>query len=256
MRPFFLFFIVFSLAGLPWTGFAETDWTGAAERSDLPAAAELLAAVRERLPLTPITLKGRLLTGPSLRRLTKVMAIDTALDLSADPAFARITLRDAFGFPAEELTVFRQEGSPAQFTYRRGSPLASSPLPSLYAPIRNTDITWNDLSLSVLWADNAATLGEEKIRGRDCYVLRATADAPAPTLYLWVDKAVTVLLQIEERDAVGTAVRRLTVKSIKKIDDMWMMKNLEVRSLPSNHRTVLQIQEIQAEDGAIPLPEE
>ena len=50
-----------------------------------------------------------------------------------------------------------------------------------------------------------------------------------------------IALQMEEIDADGRLRRRMTVKNIKKISEQWMIKNLEIRSYPSLHHTLIRI---------------
>jgi hypothetical protein len=55
-----------------------------------------------------------------------------------------------------------------------------------------------------------------------------------------------MLLRAEGLAADGRVIRRLWVKSVKKINDRWMVKDLEVQQTPSPHRTKLTIHDVEA----------
>jgi len=61
---------------------------------------------------------------------------------------------------------------------------------------------------------------------------------------LWIGKQQHLLLQAEGVDANGKVVRRLWVKSCKKIDEKWIVKEMEIQSYPVVHRTKLHILEV------------
>ena len=66
----------------------------------------------------------------------------------------------------------------------------------------------------------------------------------AACLRVWIDESLFMLIQMEEYDSHHRRKRRLSVKKIKKISDIWMVKDMEVRSYPSKHRTLLCIDDI------------
>jgi len=53
-----------------------------------------------------------------------------------------------------------------------------------------------------------------------------------------------MLLQAEGLNDSGRTIRRLWVKSIRKVNDTWMIKDLEVEEVGSGHRTRLVILEV------------
>jgi hypothetical protein len=65
---------------------------------------------------------------------------------------------------------------------------------------------------------------------------------------MWVDTRVSMLLQAEGYDKLGDCVRRLSVKSFKKINDEWMIKDLEVEDLPAGSRTILRVRDAEVVD--------
>ena len=114
------------------------------------------------------------------------------------------------------------------------------------------DFSWTDLTLGFLWWPDPKMVGMAKKKGRPCFVV----DVPSPVLEpagayagmrLWIDTHVNVLLQAEGYDTKGDVVRRMTVKSFQRIDDLWTIKNLHVQSLPSGHKTTLRVRDLKVE---------
>ncbi len=234
--------------------------------ASLPPAEDVLRKVRTQLPTEPLLIKGRLLCGKRLGILEKAYYVDTFLELGQNPMSARYTLRDMFGTPVEQLTIIRKPDQAPVFKYEKGYPLQPAPVPDLYSAIKGTQITWNDLNLSFLWWQNGTTIGRENRLGRDCIIIEFASPVhktnglesarsetqvglerprrAESTVRLWIDEHLLLLIQMEEYDAQGNRQRRLSVKKIKKISDLWMIKDMEIRSYPSKHRTILRIDDI------------
>jgi hypothetical protein len=231
----------------------------ASEAQSLPSGDVLLAQVISQLPKEPLRLTGELIArkrhGVVLRRLE----FEMFLNWGAVPSKARYVLRDAFGVELEQLTVLRDGGS-AEFEYATGSPLTNAPTPDLFQSVQQTDVSWMDLALSFLWWKGAKVTGVEKVLDRPCYVV----DVPAPVMAgsapgadsryasvrVWIDQEMRMLFQAEGRDAKGQAIRRLWVRSFKKFGDRWMIKDMEVQQEPGDHRTKLQMHDVQTEARA------
>ena len=56
-----------------------------------------------------------------------------------------------------------------------------------------------------------------------------------------------MLLQAEGYSEDGNLVRRLWVKGFKKINERWMIKDMEIQSYPYRHRTRLRVREVAAD---------
>ncbi len=243
------------IAGLAWG----TALVAAANNDPETISAEqLLAGVRENIASEPMLIKGRLMRGERLGRLEQAFLLEALLDWGKQPPAASYTLSDAFGTPLARLTVIHRPGGMADFQYEEGQPLQAMPLPDLNQSIAGTVITWNDLSLAFLWWPDGQVLGHANLRGRDCYIIElpvptqhasaaAASTRLAHAMRLWVDQSLATFIQMEEYDAAGKLMRRLSVKNFKKIQDIWMIKNLDIRSYPSHHRTQIQVNELTAQ---------
>lgn len=217
------------------------------------SAPEWLAAVRAQLPRQPTWIKGWLSTDQQ-----PMLNLDMLLHLGNEPPWASYNLRDAFGRDLEEIVLWRDDVLRAQ--YRQGSPLQKTPAPDLFAPIRDTAMSWGDLSLSFLWWQGGTVIGTEEIRGQECVVLEITAPDEEGGIYdhvrLWIDRRHRMLLQAEGYDARGRRVRRMQVRSFRKIGEEWMVKDIVIRRYPGTMRTNLRIRDMGdfQNDDPVPLP--
>lgn len=174
----------------------------------------------------------------------------------ATPARARYHIRDAFGRDLEQLTI-THDGN-ASYDYAVGSPPQTTALPDLSGAIQETDLSWIDLTLAYLWWPGGSIVGEESIRTFDCYIVEllapttrslqpeaASSEAlPYAKVRLWIAKKSHMMLQAEGYDADNEIVRRLWVRSCKKIDEQWMIKEMEIQRYPVAHRTKLRVNEV------------
>lgn len=211
--------------------------------SRLPPASELMQGLMKRLPSQSVLLTGDLITTSGASE--EKVRLGTGI-LLCYPTMARYTITDAFGRDREQLTVHREDDE-TTFDYQAGSPPTNAAMPGLAAPIDGTALTWMDLTLSFLWWPDGKTIGITEVRGQPCYVVDAHAPAGVNTPYasvrMWVDTRASMMLQAEGYNALGDPVRRISVKSFKKINNEWMIKDLEIIELTADRRTVLRVRD-------------
>lgn len=219
--------------------------------SQLPPVDKLMGELLARLPSQPILLSGDLVTVATNGTKTRI-AVDILLSY---PRTATYTVRDAFGKELEELTVLR-EGPSARTIYKLNG--TEAPAPPLGQRVQDTALTWMDLTLGFLWWEGGRIIGQMESRGQPCYVLDRHAPsgsaAPYASVRMWVDQRVSMLLQAEGYNMLGDCIRRLSVKSFKKINNEWMVKDLEFEDLPDGPRTILRIR--RAEPAGSPASSE
>lgn len=223
--------------------------TPAADVPVLPSASSILAGVAGALPDIPLLVNAELQSKTKDGKLERRFQVEMLLDWNMDPPGARYTLRDGFGATLSHLSLSWPEGGPADYRYFTGTPLQAAPLPNLAEPIEGTDIAWMDLSLAFLWWPDGVTRGTEEVKGRECYVL----DIPAPTgefagcsgVRVWIDPRISILLRAEAYGMEDQKLRRLEIKSFRKINDRWFIKDIEVQSYPSRHKTILRVRDVQ-----------
>ena len=228
--------------------------SGAAGR---PTADPILREVRARFPREPVLLSGELTVRRRRGVVVRRLGFEAAVDWGGEPPSIRYTIRDAFGADLEQLTVFHEAPGLFRVAYGAGDPPRDRIPPSLFEAVQGSDVNWLDLTLSFLWWPGAEIAGTETLRGRACRVVDVPAPAPAEGeedddryagVRLWIDKELSMLLQMEAYHSGGETVKRMWVKSLKKMGDRWMIKDMEIRSFPEAHRTRLRVRKV--EEGA------
>ena len=204
----------------------------------------LLDEVLLRFPRDPLDIRGEMIVrkrrGVELARVPFEMEVDWG----ADPARFHYRVLDDEGGVQSELSLQMRPGGRPEPIAEGGDPI------DLDSAITSTDLTWADLSLSFLWWRGGRIVGTDRVKGRDCYLV----DVPAPAwstdsagysrVRLWVDQSLHMLLRADGFDAAGKQVRSLWVRSLKKTDGRWMIKDMEVQGYPSVHRTRLRIHSV------------
>lgn len=221
-------------------------------------ASTLFDPVIQALPDIPLVVQGDLTRRDEHGDAEKVLRVEMVLDWKAEVPTARYTVRDAFGDTLEHLAItWRHPGSP-EYQYLEGSPLRAAPLPPLNQSIQATDVTWLDLSLSFLWWTGGVRQGEADVRGRLCDVVDVSAPEGYPAdfdgMRLWLDRKIGVVMRAEGYDRAGALVRRMDVKSFKKINGRWVIKDIEFQSFPDKTKTGLRVHDVK-ERERFELPE-
>ncbi len=217
---------------------------GPAGAASDPLADELMERVRRSMPEVPLELDAAIrVVNPSGRPLQTVKAAALLTPGEAGRT-TRYTLFDAFGRTTSEMTV-ELGGGRAEFAYSTGDPLEPAPLPDLFAPVEGTEISWMELSFSFFWWPNPRIIGTDKVANRwECQII----EIERPPEYaegwshirLWVAPAYNAVVRGEAwRD--GRAVKRFEVKSVKKLRQVYMIGDMEVRNLETRRRARLKV---------------
>jgi len=144
----------------------------------------------------------------------------------------------------------RPAGKPAQIRLYSGPEQKLEETPAYSSRICGTDMTWMDLTLDFLWWKDARfddVPRGECYSGRDCDILVAVPPGPIPgcsAVRVWVDRQLRCVMQAEQLDPQGNAVRKMWVQRVKKVDDRWMIRDMEIETLNSGHRTRLFVDEV------------
>jgi len=218
----------------------------------VPSPDQLLDDVVTGLPLDSLIITGSLVVRKQRGVVIGDYLFEMLVEWGGRPPWARYVIKDDDGRILEQLKVIHSSGSVSDIEYSRGEPSRSAQLTNLTQLIQNTDISWMDLTLSFLWWRGGKITGEEEIKGFDCYIV----DVPRPSgveceyayVRLWIEKKIRVLLQAEGYDSEGDIIRRLWIKSCKKIDDRWMIKDMEIQGNPAEHRTKLRVKAVEVSE--------
>ncbi|MFQ5798065.1 MAG: outer membrane lipoprotein-sorting protein [Bacteroidota bacterium] len=113
-----------------------------------------------------------------------------------------------------------------------------------------TDFSYEDMSQSEYRNDYSAKLLEEK-DGQ--YLLELTprpgADVSYGRLVLYADKSNYVYRKIEYYNTAGKLGKILTVDNVEQIEGYWFGRRMEMQTVKDGHRTVLDLSEIQFDQG-------
>jgi len=215
------------------------------EPAPLPAATDVMAELRAALPREPLDIRAELTARDARGAEGAPRLVALELRWGETPPRARYRLLDAFGAPMETLDVTRTTDGETRRAFSVGDPPQAAPPPAPDAAVAGTDFTWGDLALDFLWWTNGVTVGREAKKTRPCVVVELSGPAAegttAPRVRLWVDERAHALLQAETLDAEGRTLRRLEVKSLRKIADRWTVEDLDVRTPATGSRTRLRV---------------
>jgi len=110
--------------------------------------------------------------------------------------------------------------------------------PHLHDVIRDTGVSYQDLSLGFLYWPQPILQGEDIIKTRPAWKIDLQAPA-SEEIYgvarVWIDKDSGAILRIEGYDKKGLLLRRFEIVSAQKIDGLWMLKQMRIESFsPGN----------------------
>lgn len=208
----------------------------------------LLREVTASLPREQLNINGDITVRKRHGIVVNELLFEMLINWGSEPAVASYSIQNMSGTNMEQLTLTRHADGRLYSSYLQKDQPAAANNPNLFNTIQGTDITWIDLTLSFLWWHNGAITGSEEIKGRPCLIVKIPAPKKQSHNYsyvlLWIDQEMRMLLQAEGYNAEKELIRRMWVKSFKKINHKWMIKDLEIQSFPSTHRTRLRIREV------------
>ncbi len=167
-----------------------------------------------------------------------------------EPATATYTILNQQGRELNILHVTRDSNGKVESFYYDGNG-NDLPTPKLTDAIAGTDISWLDITLSYLWWTDGDIKGEERFKGATCDVIEMRPPTPIPdcaAVRLWIDRKRGFMRQAEQINEKGEQVRKMWVSSVGKINDRWMIKNLEVKRPSTGVQTKLHIDNLDDAD--------
>ncbi len=217
------------------------------ERPAPATAAEVLKGTLARFPLDPVSLSGSLIVRKQAGVLVKEIPFSMTLRWGATPATADYTIFDAFGRVLNTMSVSRSAGGAVTMAYRDGEG-RELPAPLFTSPVAGTDITWLDITLAYLWWEDGRLLEPQTFKGTLCDVVEMRPPAPlegCACVRLWIDRKRGFMRQAEQIDAAGNRVRWMWVASVGKINDRWMIKNMEIKRPGTGLQTKLHVDDLE-----------
>jgi hypothetical protein len=117
----------------------------------------------------------------------------------------------------------------------------------LAATVRDTNISYEDLSFRFLYWPNARLVGSETIALRDTWEIELLPPGPGTSQYtsvkVWLAKEDNALMKMEAY-AGGRMVRKYVVRSFMKRDDYWFLKQMEISGGGARKPTMLELQDV------------
>ncbi|MDR3402107.1 MAG: outer membrane lipoprotein-sorting protein [Chthoniobacter sp.] len=101
--------------------------------------------------------------------------------------------------------------------------------------VRDTDISYEDLSLCFLYWPTATVQGEQTMLLQKCWIVRVQPGPRGDTQYskvdLWISKKTGAMMQAEAFDSAGKLSRRFKVISGQSLGDgLWILKEMRIES--------------------------
>ncbi len=163
--------------------------------------------------------------------------------------------------PPERLVVLHTPGKPNQYLYTRAAtPGSALPQPaalssaSAATPFAGSDFWLSDLGLEFFHWPQQRVLRTEMRKGRSCRVLESLNPAPAGANYArvlsWIDVETGGLLRAEAYGTDKKLQKEFSVRSFKKVNGLWQLKEMEIRDDKTDSRTRLEFDLEVADAGA------
>jgi hypothetical protein len=153
----------------------------------------------------------------------------------------------------QRLTVVRRPGQPNQYLLETIAPgdgervVTTLTGDEAMVPFAGSDFWLADLGLEFLhWPHHEIRrdLRITRRKGRPCQILESRTDTPSPGGYSrvvsWIDRETRQPIIAEAYGADGKRFKEFEVGGVTKVDGVWEIKNLEMRNLRSDSRSVLE----------------
>jgi hypothetical protein len=153
----------------------------------------------------------------------------------------------------QRLTVVHRPGKPNRYILETAAPGDGDEVASTLAgdeamvPFAGSDFWLADLGLEYLhWPHHVVRtdLRITRRKGRPCQILESHTDQPNPNGYSrvvsWIDRETGKPILAQAYGADGQPFKEFEVGGVTKVDGVWELKNLEMRNLRTDSRTVLE----------------
>lgn len=115
-----------------------------------------------------------------------------------------------------------------------GADLKAVPPSKFNEVVRDTDITYDDLSMRFLYWPNARIVKMDKFKARDCWIVRVLnpdGKGAYATVDVWIDKGSGGMLKMTGYNNQGRPIRRFEVLHGKKFGDIWMVDEMRIETI-------------------------
>lgn len=207
----------------------------------------LLNACVERMPLEPLEMVGRITMRRRYGIEIKEFDFCVTTSLGADEPFSLYEIKDTSGKLLESVSIKRNKDGEHTILRTLGEERQKADPPNLTDSIQGSDVTWLDVSMDFVWWGEPELCGTEKIKGRLCDILRVKplkGMQDCASVKLWVDRGQNMVLQAMQESANGTPLRKMWVRAVQKIDNQWVLRDIEVETTGASHRTKIHFDDV------------
>ncbi|GAB4170717.1 MAG: hypothetical protein Fur0032_09680 [Terrimicrobiaceae bacterium] len=186
-----------------------------------------------------------ILEAARLNPMGRPVALDARLRVGRETTPFRIvvdgSVRYEFDNPSHVLELaLAKEGS--NLTEQKGGKTSPVRPARFDERVRNSDISYEDLSLAFLYWPHPKIIGEEIVNTRRCWKIEMQAprkESQYGVARVWIDQSGGALLRMEGFDKSGRLVRRFSVTSAQQIDGQWMLRQMRIESINPETRKTL-----------------
>lgn len=155
----------------------------------------------------------------------------------------------ANGRPGEMLVIEHRAGQPNKYLFGEMATPSTPPKlrelsPSeIWLPLAGSDFYRADLGLEFLHWPSQKIVAKEMRKGRSCRVVESinpTANGPYSRVLSWLDFETSNIIMAEGYDRQNKLLKEFSVKKLKKIDDYYQLKEIEIRNDQTDSRTLLE----------------
>ncbi len=115
-----------------------------------------------------------------------------------------------------------------------------------------SDFTYDDMGNRLPTDDTHKIIGEEKINGKDCYIVESTPKDPdyvySKTIS-WIVKGEWIGMKKEFYDEDGNLLKTLAIQSYKKVNGYWVITSMEMDNVQKNHKTIMKLKNVKIGEG-------
>lgn len=208
---------------------------------------QLLQDCASRMPLDPLKMTGRLTMRKAYGIELKQYNFAVSVFWGSVPPQANYEIFTLENVVVETINAVRNTNGVLVLSRVVGPEKTAAESPALNTPVLGTDITWLDITMDFVWWKNPVLVGTGKIKGRLCDILEVEPPSAMPgcaKARLWIDREQKMLMQAAQVDMQGHEVRKMWVRAIQKIKNRWVLRDVEVETIGSGHRTRLHIDDV------------
>lgn len=147
-----------------------------------------------------------------------------------------------FDNPKEALTLdLGETGSQLRAETRAGTQRVTGN--RLLQPVRNSDLTYEDISLRFIYWRRATVEGEQSVKTVPCWIILVQpgpgTDSQYGSVRLWVQKEGGALMRAEGFDRQGRLLKRFELIAGQRIGGKWWLKQMRIERFdPQAQRVV------------------